>query len=243
MSMDIQNPHLLAAYDEFKDKCDEIERFLNFVDDLDSGSDNKLLYKNEHNFWLSKSISREVQKTLRASCYLLIYNLLESTTCDALDAIHLTLYSEARDLQDLSDNIKKIIFSNLKQGLGDGGIKKIIEDQIDLRTEILKHGYSKRNFLSGNFDIDQIQKVIKKYGFNLHIVNGENGKYRPEIIKIIKNKRNDLAHGSISFEQCGQNIPLFSMQENYRHASNALLALFNGINSYLDQQKYLKASP
>jgi hypothetical protein len=50
MSMDIQNPHLLAAYDEFKDKCDEIERFLNFVDDLDSGSDNKLLYKNEHNF-------------------------------------------------------------------------------------------------------------------------------------------------------------------------------------------------
>ena len=64
-----------------------------------------------------------------------------------------------------------------------------------------------------------------------------------KIIKIIKNKRNDLAHGSISFEQCGQNIPLFSMQENYRHASNALLALFNGINSYLDQQKYLKASP
>ena len=53
------------------------------------------------------------------------------------------------------------------------------------------------------------------------------------VIKIIKNKRNDLAHGSISFEQCGQNIPLFSMQENYRHASNALLALFNGINSYL----------
>lgn len=240
--MDIQNTHLLAAYDEFEDKCKEIERYLNFVDDLDLGSDNKLLYKDEQNIWSTKIISREVQKTLRASCYLLIYNLLESTTCDALDAIHLTLYSEARDLQDLSDNVKKIIFANLKQGLGDGGVKRIIEDQIDLRTEILKHGYSKRNFLSGNFDIDQIQKVIKKYGFSLHVVNGEHGKYKPEIIKSIKNKRNDLAHGSISFEQCGQNIPLFSMREKYINASNALLALFNGINNYLNQQKYLRPS-
>ena len=231
--MDIQNQHLLAAHDEFQDKCEEIERFLTFVDDLDQGSDNQLLYKDEQNFWLTKGISREVQKTLRASCYLLIYNLLESTTCDALDAIHLTLSGESRDLQELSDKIKKIIFTNLKQGLSDKEINRIIENQIDVRTDILRHGYSKRNFLSGNFDIEEIKKVTGKYGFNLHVVNGQHGQFKPDIIKNIKNKRNALAHGSESFEQCGQNIPLFSMREKYRHAKNALLALFNGINHYL----------
>ena len=235
----ISNPHLQAAFDDFEDKCLEIERFLQFVDDLDQGKENHLLYKNTQNIWAIKSVSREVQKTLRASCYLLIYNLLESSTCDALDSIHQTLFSEQIDLQDLSNNLKKIVFCNLKNGLGDSQIQKLISEQIDLRLVIREHGYSKRDFLSGNFDIDAIKKIEKKYGFSLHIVNGSHGTYDPSIIKKIKNKRNALAHGNESFENCGQNIPILSMNESYQHAKNALLALFNGINNYINAQQYL----
>ncbi|EOE6709978.1 Uncharacterised protein [Acinetobacter baumannii] len=235
----ITNPHLLAAHEEFKEKCLEIERFLSLVNDLDSGTENKLLYKGIDNIWETKPISREVQKTLRASCYLLIYNLLESTTCEALDAIHQTLASEQIDLQNLSDKLKKIIFVNLKDGLGEKGIKEIIERQIDLRIVIMNHGYNKRNFLSGNFDLDAVKTIEKKYGFNLHVPSGRDGTYDPEVIKIIKRKRNALAHGSESFEQCGQNIPVFSMNDNYKHAKNTLLALFNGVNNFINDKKYL----
>lgn len=238
--INITNPHLSEAFWGFEERCLEIERFLDFVDNLDNGSSNHLISKHEDNIWQAKPISREVQKTLRASCYLLIYNLLESTTCEALDSIHLTLTSEQRDLQELSDNLKKIIFSNLKDGLGEEGIKKIISSQIDLRTSIMDHGYSKQNFLSGNFDIEAINKIEKKYGFRLHILGGSDGKYDKEIIKSIKLKRNALAHGSQSFEQCGQNIPLFSMRDIFKNAKNALLALFNGLNSFINQKKYLR---
>ena len=238
-STPITNPHLLAAFDEFNDKCSEIERFLSLVDDLDGGTDNHLLYKADDNLWNTKPISREVQKTLRASCYLLVYNLLESTTCDALDSIHQTLSSEQTDLQDLSDKLKKIIFANLKEGLGDKGVQQIIEQQIDLRIAIMNHGYNKRSFLSGNFDIVAIKKIEKRYGFTVHVVDGKNGIYDPQIIKNIKHKRNALAHGSESFEQCGQNIPVFSMQEKYRHSKNTLMALFNGINNFINDRKYL----
>lgn len=238
-SISITNQHLQAAFGDFQDKCLEIERFLELVNDLDQGRDNQLYYKDPQNNQCFKAISREVQKTLRASCYLLIYNLLESSTCDALDSIHQTLASERIDLQALSNNLKKIIFSNLKDGLGDKQIQELITNQIDLRLVIRDHGYNKRNFLSGNFDMDAIGKIEKKYGFALHIVNGRNGQYNPDIIKKIKNKRNALAHGSESFETCGQNIPILSMNETYKHAKNALLALFNGINNFIDNQKYL----
>lgn len=242
ITLKISNQHLLAVFEEFKDKCMEIERFLVFVDDLDGGSNNQLLYKDTSNIWAIKPISREVQKTLRASCYLLIYNLLESTTCDALDAIHLTLDSEQRDLQELSNNLKKIVFNNLKDGLGQKGIEEIISGQIDLRISILTHGYNKRNFLSGNFDIDAVKKIEKRYGFRLHTFNGQNGLFDPNVIKTIKYKRNALAHGGESFEQCGQGIPVFSMNDNYNHAKNALLALFNGINNFINDKKYLSSS-
>lgn len=235
----ITNLHLQAAFDDFKDKCLEIERFLEFVNDLDQGRDNHLLYKDVQSIWTQKSISREVQKTLRASCYLLIYNLLESSTCDALDSIHKTLASEQVDLQALSNNLKKIIFSNLKSGLGDNQIQELITNQIDLRLVIRDHGYSKRNFLSGNLDMDAIKKIERKYGFSLNIVNGQAGIYNPEVIKKIKKKRNELAHGSESFETCGQNIPILSMNDTYKHAKNALLALFNGINNFINSQNYL----
>lgn len=237
----IINPHLQTAFADFEDKCLEIERFLRFVDDLDQGKENHLLYKDTQNVWANKPISREVQKTLRASSYLLIYNLLESSTCDALDSIHQTLSSEEIDLQDLSSNLKKIVFSNLKNGLGESQIQKLVTEQIDLRLVIRDHGYSKRDFLSGNFDIDAIKKIEKKYGFSLHNVNGNSGTYNPDIIKKIKNKRNSLAHGNESFENCGQNIPILSMNESYKHAKNALLALFNGLNHYLNNEKYLRA--
>lgn len=235
----IANSHLQVAFNDFEEKCLEIERFLEFVNDLDEGKDNQLRYKDIQNTWKQKPISREVQKTLRASCYLLIYNLLESSTCDALDSIHQTLASEQIDLQALSNNLKKIIFSNLKNGLGDNHIQELITNQIDLRLVIREHGYSKRNFLNGNFDMDAIKKIEKKYGFSLHVVNGQTGVYNPEIIKTIKNKRNNLAHGSESFERCGQNIPILSMNNTYLHARNALLALFNGINNFINSQNYL----
>lgn len=238
-TINIINPHLQNAFDGFEERCMEIERFLDFVDDLDKGSANQILNKADNNIWQTKPISREVQKTLRASCYLLIYNLLESTTSEALDSIHLTLTSEQRDLQELSTNLKKIIFNNLKGGLGEDGIKKIIDDQIDIRLSIINHGYSKKNFLSGNFDIDAIKKIEKKYGFELHVVGGVDGVYDKEIIKSIKLKRNALAHGSQSFEQCGQGIPLFSMRSIFKNAKNTLLALINGLNNFLNQKNYL----
>ena len=96
------------------------------------------------------------------------------------------------NLQALSNNLKKIIFTNLKEGLGDKSIQEILNQQIDLRIIIMSHGYDKRNFLSGNFDIDAIKKIEKRYGFSLHIVNGQNGTYDPTIIKTIKQKNTAL---------------------------------------------------
>mgnify|MGYP000946993959 CR=1 FL=1 len=237
--LNITNSHLLDAFLEFEDKRSEIERYLDFLDNLDIGSDNHLLSKNKENFWEATPITREVQKTIRASTYLLIYNLLESSMCNALDAIHLTLESEQVDIQKVSTKIKRIIYNNLKNGLGEKSIDTLISNNIDLRPIIMKHGYNKKDLLSGNLDVDVLQKIEKKYGFKSFPIGGENGLYSPSTIKEIKIKRNELAHGSLSFEQCGQQIPILTMRTKYIEAKNLMLAVFNGLNNFLDQQHYL----
>lgn len=238
-SIQINNPHLFDAYLEFKDKCDEIERYIAFLDKLDSGYDNQLLSKNKESIWEITPITREVQKTIRASTYLLIYNLLESSMCSALDAIHLTLESENVDIQTVSTKIKRIIYNNLKNGLGEKSIDELVTNNIDLRPIIMKHGYNKKDLLSGNLDVDVLRKIERKYGFESFPIDGQNGLYSPNTIREIKVKRNELAHGSLSFEQCGQQIPILSMNSKYKDARNLMLAVFNGLNNFLNQKKYL----
>ncbi|EJP41439.1 TPA: MAE_28990/MAE_18760 family HEPN-like nuclease [Acinetobacter baumannii] len=238
-SLNITNSHLLTAYLEFDDKCAEIERYIQFMNNLDSGADNHLLAKDSHGYWSTKPITREVQKTIRASTYLLIYNLLESSMCDALDAIHLTLETESVDIQFVSKKLKRIIFSNLKKGLSEKSIDEIVNNNIDLRPIIMRHGYNKRELLSGNLDGDILKKIESKYGFQSYPVGGKEGIYNPKIIKEIKVKRNELAHGSLSFEQCGQSIPLFTMEKKYEEAKKFMLSVFNGLNNFLNKKSYL----
>ncbi|WP_347460652.1 MAE_28990/MAE_18760 family HEPN-like nuclease [Acinetobacter sp. ANC 7454] len=237
--LNITNTHLLDAYLEFEDKCLEIERYLDFLDKLDNGSDNHLLSKNSHNIWEVSEISREVQKTIRASTYLLIYNLLESSMCNALDSIHSTLETENIDIQSVSTKLKRIIYNNLKKGLGEKSIDELIKSNIDLRPIIMKHGYNKKDLLSGNFDVDVLKKIEKKYGFQSYPLNGRQGLFSPQTIHEIKVKRNELAHGALSFEQCGQSIPISSMTQKYNEAKNMMLAVFNGLNNFLDQKAYM----
>lgn len=237
--LNITNSHLLDAFLEFQDKCSEIERYLDFLDNLDMGSDNHILSKNKDSYWETTPISREVQKTIRASTYLLIYNLLESSMCNALDAIHLTLESENIDIQKVSTKIKRVIYNNLKNGLGEKSIDSLINNNIDLRPIIMKHGYNKKDLLSGNLDADVLQKIEKKYGFKSYPVGGKDGLYSATTIKEIKRKRNALAHGSLSFEECGQQIPILTMREKYKDAKNFMFSVFNGLNNFLDQQHYL----
>ncbi|MCL7930977.1 MAE_28990/MAE_18760 family HEPN-like nuclease [Halomonas llamarensis] len=52
-------------------------------------------------------INRDLEKTLRSSGLLLIYNLVEATMSNAIDAIHKVIKAEEVSYHDLSDKLKK----------------------------------------------------------------------------------------------------------------------------------------
>lgn len=240
--LSIRNQFLEAVYQEFLDKCEEIEKFISFIDTLDGGRNNTIHSINtETNKQETHIIDTDINKTLRASVYLLIYNMLESTMCNAIDSIHETLHHENIDLNDLSDKFKKIVFHNLRNDLNETNINKIIQEQIDIREKILKHGYNKKNLLSGNLTVDIVLELARKYDFLVRPVVEREGVYRPDIIKKIKLKRNALAHGSQSFFECGRDTVIFSLKGIYYEAYKLLLAVFLGLDNSLFEKKYLRS--
>lgn len=275
--MNITNNHLLFSYENFQDRLSEVTEYLNFVRkmaDMDSPVivDNPVvnsinlslqsyqlrvsnlgfsqnLPEKRYNLRDENPISRNLQKTLRASTYLLLYNLIESTMSEAINAIHETIKDEGHSITDLSENLHKIILSSFQKGLTESKIGELASQNKDPRDDIFNLGYDKKKLFSGNIDYEVIVKFCNKYGIkpSVYKIQKANNELEPliwdkEVIKNIRRKRNSLAHGSESFVQCGQNMPIDTMNNNLINVIAVLMAVFNGLNNFLKNQKYLRNS-
>ncbi|MGP5406672.1 MAE_28990/MAE_18760 family HEPN-like nuclease [Psychrobacter celer] len=198
----------------------------------------------ESNPVISHSIDRGLQKTLRASTYLLLYNLMESTMSESIDAIHETIKEEGHSLLDLSEKLHKVILQSFSKGLTEEKVSEFSRDNGDVRERLFDLGYDKKKLFSGNIDCGVIKIYCKKYGIQIspYRYNDTPLVWDPEVIKAIKQKRNSLAHGSESFAQCGQNMLIDNINKNLESVEAVLMGVFNGLNEFLTRQKYLRAS-
>lgn len=188
-------------------------------------------------------VNREIQKTLRASSYLLLYNILESTMSEAINAIHETISQERLDITDLSEKIHKVVLISFKKALSNEKVGDFSKRNADVRETVMSLGYDKKKIFSGNIDADIINQYCDKYGFQpFPYTTEENNKltYNKAVIQEIKLKRNNLAHGNESFESCGQGIVVGSLEGKLNNVEAILLAVFNGLNNFLETRRYLR---
>lgn len=253
--MKIDNDYLREVYNEFNIRLAEATAYIEFVANI-SEADSPIIINNKswvkesdmiatlHKYQIS-TIDRQLSKTLRASSYLVLYNLLESTMSGAINAIHETIKNSNIDIMDLSECLYVIILTNLQKGLSQEKISQISKENTDYREQIFELGYNKKKLFSGNIDCQVIDSYCRKYGFEVHPCKDDKNRpitWDPKVIKHIKQKRNNLAHGSESFEDCGQNMAIEHVRKNLIHVKAILLGVFNGLNHYMDNQKYLKST-
>lgn len=165
---------------------------------------------------------------------------------EAINAIHETIKDEQRDILDLSEKLHRVILTSFQRGLTESKIGEYAKTNQDIRNNLLDLGYDKQRLFSGNIDCVIIDDYCKRYGFQAYIYR-EDGttplQWDPEIIKNIKKKRNELAHGSVSFAECGQNIVIDTIHNNLENVYAVLMAVFNGLNYFLETKRYLRTPP
>ncbi|UTO05343.1 MAE_28990/MAE_18760 family HEPN-like nuclease [Moraxella sp. FZLJ2107] len=213
----IQNRHLKAAYEEFQVRLHEVESYIDFVEKASKIDAPHLISNKADSCEEPYEISRELTKTLRASSYLMLYNLLESTMSNAIDSIHETIKSEQCDVMDLSKELHKIILKNIQKGLTEEKIAELSNNNLDHRERLFDLGYNKKKLFRGNIDYKIISDYGKKYGFKPHPIPQENQEslvWDANVIFKIKIERNKLAHGSVSFETCGAEMAVESLRNN-----------------------------
>ncbi|BAY96452.1 hypothetical protein NIES37_03850 [Tolypothrix tenuis PCC 7101] len=146
--------------EDFNERAKDVSDYLYFLRDLEQG--NILLSKDGA---ISK-IDSELDKSLKATGFLLLYNLIESTMRNAIQSIFDELSNKGVSFDELRLEIKKIILQNIKKNIQQSGVNDFLEQIESIFIDIIQSGFNRDDLFSGNVDAREIKIIARVYGFS-----------------------------------------------------------------------------
>jgi len=236
---------LLSDYEERKD---EIKDYIELLEQMDNllKKGLPLLTDGESNEY---KISAGQQKILFSSLYLQLYNIIEATVSKCLSRLEYELKSLSfGDLQGITSHIKKEWIRRLTKSHANSNIETRAKAIISLVEDLL----NPRQTLSiefdrgggGNWDDEDIHKLTQRIGMPFVVPD-----YLREAVKktlyddmrqleLVKYTRNKLAHGELSFVECGERLGIFELKELATTVFAYLEALIAHFDDFIENRKF-----
>ena len=217
---------------DFNTRAQEVDDYFIFLHGLIKQT-TKLAVADSAGQYQIQSLNPELAKTLKANGFLLLYNLVESTMRNAIEAIFDEFKNQEISFDQLKPEIKMIVIQNLKNR----SPKKIYLQINQISRDIITATFEREELFSGNVDARLIKEIAEKYGFSCKTEptktkDGQN-------LLVIKCNRNDLAHGVKSFEEVGRDQTIEELLEIKEEVIQYLRQILENIKTYLDNQEYL----
>jgi hypothetical protein len=174
-------------------------------------------------------------KVLKANMFLLLYNLVESSVRQSLVEIFDTITAESMPYEDASDHVKMIWLSKGHRKFKDRSAEQIFHALATLAQDIVEIEFGDGIIAGGNLDGRKIRELSQVYGFSSTVHrNAKDG------IKLfqVKKHRNDLAHGLVSFSECGRNYTVSDLRQAKHEVVIYLRGILRNISRYLEQKKF-----
>ena len=228
---------------EFNRRVAEIQKYFELVDrieQLGAFSTNSITFPSGEYI-----VDSDLQKILKSHCYLLLYNLVESSIRNGITAIHDVILTYQLTYKDLSPKIKRLWLLNDKsKSFRDSYIKKdtVADNLQELIKSVLDDemvSLDPSNIpISGNLDAKTIKELIDMYGFFGNL--GVPSKEIDDILNFVVKIRCDLAHGNVSFcDASSQSLITWSkLVDDKDKLVKYLTDLLNNIDDYIEKKKY-----
>ena len=220
---------------DFNERSKEVSKYFILLKNLEQGT-TQLSMRTKNGNPRIKEIDSELLKTLKASGFLLLYNLVESTMRNVIEAIFDQLKSADVSYDQIRPELKKIVLRNLKKRNPD----KIFLSITSISVDIITAGFDKEDLFSGNIDGRKIRDTAIEYGFSHSTDQLKTGNGMD--LLTIKVNRNDLAHGIKSFTEVGRDKTADELLEIKDKTISYLRHILKNIEIYLDNQEYLDSN-
>lgn len=167
-------------------------------------------------------ITTDQKKILNSSFYLQLYNLVEATVLRCLEAVVAAIEEAERRPSELSIELRREWVRSIARTHSDLGPDKRLQAALDLCEQLLQQMPIKDFKIEpgggGNWDDSSIEKLCERVGCGLTIsedvVRAAKRHVRDDLgaLKLVKNRRNGLAHGSLSFVDCSDGVTVSELR-------------------------------
>lgn len=223
-----------AIYEMFSERINEIELYYSALQELDDNSKNPALVQNY--------FKDDFIKILKANALLMVYNLVESTVMGGIMEIYDKFRQEGLTYSNVRKEIKDIWFSyNFKQVYDKNAHyhsykDKALEIVNSIMTGEIIELDRKAADISGNLDAQQIRNVCNDHGIKFSIDTSCKGGI---VLETVKERRNSLAHGTLSFAECGRDYTIQDLEKIKDQTKTFLMGLLGGMKEYYDRKYYI----
>ncbi len=195
----------------FKDRASEIDHYLDLLRLIDEsvkplGSD------------ALPDVTSNQLKILYAHVYLHSYNLVEATMNWCLGAVAQAPQTSVRWKPHylIPQLVREMVRGSIKDATNQDRVldrmSELTQKVID-REPIKSIGLEIRQS-TGSWDSVSIQKASERIGVQFHISEETRKRvHRARYLEQIKNRRNELAHGSLSFVEAGEDVTVSDLGE------------------------------
>lgn len=236
-------PRLLEPFEE---RLAEVEAYISFltVMETQARSGPPKLEGAEH------PISTQQQKILYASVYLQLYNLVESTITKCIESVAAAAQEQMRwQPGDLTLPLRREwVRASARTHIDltpDHRLNSALSmcDQLVAAAPVADFSVEKGG--GGNWDDYAIEAISLRLGFTLQVSSAAySGIKRPirndlGALGVVKDFRNRLAHGSISFTECAENETVAGLTDLKERTVNYLREVVQRFDSYIDQFEFI----
>lgn len=227
---------MILVLQDFEARTAEVEKYFKFIQQI---VDNKAeLIFPEKKRKNRISIDSELVKILKANGFLILYNLIESSIKKSLETVCEALSNEGVSYKDVREEIKVIWIETNYKNFKNKNSKDIFNTIDRIASDLITMQFDSIKKISGNIDARKIKQFASLYGFSSKVhINSKDGNK----LLTVKSQRNDLAHGVISFSECGKDYSLEEVVQIKKEVILYLKCILRNVDSYIRKKQYLKS--
>ena len=228
----------------FEERLQEIEAYLDLLDALERQ------VRDGPPILGGAPITSKQQKILYSSVYLQLYNLVEATVTWCVDAVSTAAAKDGRwQFGDLSEELRREWVRFRARTHTELNFDNRLESAVEMCNRLIQAlpilAWTIEKGRSGNWDEREIETIARRLGFELQIspevLIGVKQRIRDDkgTLTLVRDLRNRLAHGSLSFAECGDGVTVLDLRDLKNRTALYLKEVVDSFSSYIEAHGFL----
>ena len=228
----------------FSERVNEVELYLDLLEAID-----KQIKDGRPQLGVGR-ISAPQRHILYSAVYLQLYNLVEATVTRCVSAVYGAASQAGRwTPADLSDRLLEEwvrLKADTSTALNEDNRRRRAVDLARHVIDGLPVSWPADAHLGGNWDDGQIERMSARLGCELQISAGAKEAVKRPVrddlgqLALIRDRRNRLAHGNLSFADCGAEVTVEDLRRTKECTVLYLREVIDAFEDHIDSSGFLR---